>query len=52
MTLKEKKDILRDILRNVDFIDEKDKPAIIAYIRGTSDTRERIASENNSENRN
>lgn len=48
MTLKEKKDILRKILENVDFIDEKDRPAIIAYIRGTSDTRERIVSENNS----
>ena len=48
MTLKEKKDILREILENVDFIDEKDRPAVIAYIRGTSDTRERVVSENNS----
>lgn len=47
MTLKEKKDILRKIFEDIDFIDEKDKPAIMAYIRGTSDTRERINSENN-----
>ena len=30
MTLKEKKEILRKILDDVEFIDEKDRPAIIA----------------------
>lgn len=46
MTIEEKEKILRNIFNKTDIIDEKDKPSIIAYIRGTSDTRERIVSEN------
>ena len=46
MTIEEKEKILRNIFNKTDIIDEKDKPSIIEYIRGTSDTRERIVSEN------
>ncbi len=46
MTIEEKEKILRNIFNKTDIIDEKDKPSIIAYIRGTSDTRERIRLEN------
>ena len=40
MTYSDKVKILNEIFENID------KPSIIAYIRGTSDTRERIVSEN------
>lgn len=46
MTYSDKVKILNEIFENIEMIDEKDKPSIIAYIRGTSDTRERIVLEN------
>lgn len=49
MTYSDKVKILNEIFENIKMIDEKDKPSIIAYIRGTSDTRERIVSENKAE---
>lgn len=47
MTINEKEQVLRNIFERISFIDDKDKDAVIAYIRGTSDTRERMKSELN-----
>lgn len=46
MTYSEKVKMLNEIFDNIKLIDEKDKSAVIAYIRGTADTRERIKLEN------
>ena len=46
MLIEEKEKILKDIFNNLDFIDEKDRNSVIAYIKGTIDTRERIEMEN------
>lgn len=40
MSLEEK--ILRDIFKNLKFVNEKDKSSVIAYISATVDTRARI----------
>ena len=46
MTIEDKEIILKNIFDKTDLIDEKDQQAVIAYIRGTADTRERIRLEN------
>nr|UWG84500.1 MAG: hypothetical protein [Bacteriophage sp.] len=46
MTIEDKEMILRSIFDKTDLIDEKDKQAVVAYIRGTADTRERVRLEN------
>lgn len=46
MTIEEKEMILKNIFEKTKIIDEKDKQAVIAYIRGTADTRERVRLEN------
>lgn len=51
MTIEDKEMILRSIFDKTDLIDEKDKQAVVAYIRGTADTRERVRLENVSQNR-
>ena len=48
MTIEDKEMILRSIFDKTDLIDEKDKQAVVAYIRGTADTRERVRLENES----
>lgn len=45
MSTEDKERILRSIFEVTNIIEEEDKSAIIAYIRGTSDTRERIKME-------
>lgn len=42
MTYYDKIKLLKEIFANVELINEEDKPSIIAYIKGVSDTRERI----------
>lgn len=46
MSLEEKEKILRDIFKNLEFVNEKDKSSVIAYISATIDTRARIEMEN------
>lgn len=46
MSLEEKERILKDIFNNLEFVNEKDKSSVIAYISATVDTRERIDIEN------
>ncbi|CEP79254.1 Uncharacterised protein [[Clostridium] sordellii] len=46
MSLEEKERILKDIFNNLEFVNEKDKSSVIAYISATIDTRERIDIEN------
>ena len=46
MSLEKKKKILRDIFKNLEFVNEKDKSSVIAYISATIDTRARIEMEN------
>lgn len=42
MSLDDKEKVLKNIFANIEMINEKDKSSIIAYIRGTCDTRERV----------
>lgn len=42
MTIEEKEKILKNIFDKTDIIEKEDKEVIIAYIRGTVDTRERM----------
>ncbi|MPL91669.1 hypothetical protein SDC9_37745 [bioreactor metagenome] len=42
MTVEDKEKILKNIFDKTDLIEEEDKEVIIAYIRGTVDTKERI----------
>ncbi|CEP50252.1 Uncharacterised protein [[Clostridium] sordellii] len=46
MSIEEKECMLKEILQETDCLNENDKFAVMAYIRGTRDTRERIKSEN------
>ena len=48
MTYSEKVKMLNEIFKDIELIDEKDKHAVVAYIRGTADTRERVRLENES----
>lgn len=50
--LEEKEKILNEIFEDLSMIDERDKPSIIAYIRGTADTRERVSMERKYNNKN
>ena len=45
MTIDEKEQALKRMFDKADFIDERDKISIIAYIKGTADTRERMKTE-------
>ena len=42
MITQNKIDKIEKMVNLIDFLEEKDKPSIIAYIRGVNDTRERM----------
>lgn len=42
MTIEDKEKILKNIFDTTDLMEKEDKEAVIAYIKGTVDTRERI----------
>lgn len=42
MITKNKIEKIERMVNMIDFLEEKDKPSIIAYIRGVNDTRERM----------
>ena len=42
MITKNKIEKIERMVNMIDFLEEKDKPSIIAYIRGVTDTRERM----------
>lgn len=46
MSVEEKEIMLKEILKETDCLNENDRFAVMAYIRGTRDTRERIKIEN------
>lgn len=42
LSIEEKESMLKEILKETDCLNENDRFAVMAYIRGTRDTRERI----------
>lgn len=52
MTIEDKENILKNIFKRTDILNEKDRIAVMAYIRGTKDTRERIEFEKKAKEKN
>lgn len=52
MTIKDKENILKNIFKKTDILNENDKIAVMAYIQGTKDTRERIELEKEAKEKN
>lgn len=52
MTIKDKENILKNIFKKIDILNEKDKIAVMPYIQRTKDTRERIELEKETQNKN